>query len=75
MTSRSKDKWRLTFTGLGGCNARLHNDNDNDVDVDGDGDGGGGYHDGDPAGLGSSIAFLLLNCDRQGHKHLTKFNF
>ena len=73
MTSRSKDKWRLTFTGLGGCNAHIHNDNDNDVDVDGD--DGGGYHDGDPAGLGSCIAFLLLNCDRQGHKHLTKFNF
>ena len=43
--------------------------------LDVDGDDGGGYHDGDPAGLGSSIAFLLLNCDRQGHKHLTKFNF
>ena len=63
----------MTFTGLGGCNAHIHNDNDNDVDVDGD--DGGCYHDGDPAGLGSCIAFLLLNCDHRGHKHLTKFNF
>ena len=26
LTSRSKDKWRVTFTGLGGCNAHIHND-------------------------------------------------